>query len=146
MGQEKKIKDFKFLYLKNDYFKIGIREERLRNDILLIKFDDDTTICRMYMNNTHAYVQFPYNKTMLNEIRCNTWTLDNIGRGSGIFLKSKRDGKSFREVLKLYDVNNKGYDYTIHDSRKDTISKEEYEKKRKLYIRKHPLSNTSYAV
>ena len=80
MGQEKKIKDFKFLYLKNDYFKIGIREERLRNDILLIKFDDDTTICRMYMNNTHAYVQFPYNKTMLNEIRCNTWTLDNIGR------------------------------------------------------------------
>ena len=49
MGQEKKIKDFKFLYLKNDYFKIGIREERLRNDILLIKFDDDTTICRMYM-------------------------------------------------------------------------------------------------
>ena len=146
MGQEKKIKDFKFLYLKNDYFKIGIREERLRNDILLIKFDDDTTICRMYMNNTHAYVQFPYNKTMLNEIRCNTWTLDNIGRGSGIFLKSQRDGKSFREVLKLYDVNNKGYDYTIHDSRKDTISKEEYEKKRKLYIRKHPLSNTSYAV
>ena len=54
--------------------------------------------------------------------------------------------KSFREVLKWYDVNNKGYDYTIHDSRKDTISKEEYEKKRKLYIRKHPLSNTSYAV
>ena len=39
MGQEKKIKDFKFLYLKNDYFKIGIREERLRNDILLIKFE-----------------------------------------------------------------------------------------------------------
>ena len=99
MGQEKKIKDFKFLCLKNDYFKIGIREERLRNDILLVKFDDDTTICRMYMNNTHAYVQFPYNKTMLNEIRCNTWTLDNIGRGSGIFLKSQRDGKSFREVI-----------------------------------------------
>ena len=68
---------------------------------------------------------------MLNEIRCNTWTLDNIGRGSGIFLKSQRDGKSFREVLKWYDVNNKGYDYTIHDSRKDTISKEEYEKKSK---------------
>lgn len=146
MGQEKKIKDFKFLCLKNDYFKIGIREERLRNDILLVKFDDDTTICRMYMNNTHAYVQFPYNKTMLNEIRCNTWTLDNIGRGSGIFLKSQRDGKSFREVLKWYDVNNKGYDYTIHDSRKDMISKEEYDKKRKLYIRKHQLSNTSYAV
>ena len=40
MGQEKKIKDFKFLYLKNDYFKIGIREERLRNDILLIKYDE----------------------------------------------------------------------------------------------------------
>ena len=28
MGQEKKIKDFKFLCLKNDYFKIGIREQQ----------------------------------------------------------------------------------------------------------------------
>lgn len=146
MGEEKKIKDFKFLYLKNDYFKIGIREERLRNDIILIKYDDDTTICRMYMNNTHAYVQFPYNKTMLNEIRCNTWTLDNIGRGSGIFVKCQRDGKNLKEVLKWYDVNNKGYEYKIYDSRKDEIASVEYEKRRKLYIRKHPLSNTSYAV
>lgn len=146
MGNEKIIKDFKFLFLKNDYFKIGIREERLRNDIILVNYKEGINLCRMYMNNTHAYVEFPYNKAMLDEIRQKTWTLDNIGRGTGIFVKCQKDRKSLNEILKWYDFNHQGYEYKVYDTRYDNISKEEYDRKRKLYIRKHPLSNSSYAV
>ena len=44
------------------------------------------------------------------------------------------------ERLKSY------FDITVLYYNPNIEPKEEYEKKRKLYIRKHPLSNTSYAV
>ena len=53
---DKNIKDFSFLYLKNDYFEICKKEQRLRNDIILVIYNNGNIECRMYMNSGHKYV------------------------------------------------------------------------------------------
>lgn len=138
---DKNIKDFSFLYLKNDYFEICKKEQRLRNDIILVIYNNGNIECRMYMNSGHKYVRMPYNINMLEEVSRKTWTVDNIGRGTGLFVKSGKE--SLKKVFHKYGYTKS--DYSILDIKKDGIGVRNYFRKRKEYIKKNPLANSEYA-
>lgn len=68
--KEKEIKEFCYLYVKDDNFKHEKHEKGLRerNDIIYVKYNDGTGACRIYFNNIDRYAEVPYDSIMISEL------------------------------------------------------------------------------
>lgn len=135
--RNKAIKDFEYLFLKNDNFSHK-KNSRKRNDIIIIEFNDGSRISRLYLNNTDEYIDIPNNSVMLNEISHITWTKDSNCE-HGVFVKSHADDKNLKSILKRYNLDSK---YKLHAIKDEEISQEEKKLKRKEFTRRNPYANT----
>lgn len=137
-----KVKNFIFIKLCNDYFENFKRDERLRNDIVKVIFEDGSSECRLYLHNFPYYVVIPEDNVMINDLSKKTWT--GFKNESEIinFIRSNRDNENLSSVLRRFSQGN-SYIYTLKPNTNNPIDTKEYLKKRKEFILKHPLSNTS---
>lgn len=135
------MKELEFLYLKNDYF-IPFKEgERLRNDIVKVTFEDNSSEYRIYINNKAVYVVIPFDDLMFSEISQKTWTIDsNLGEINN-FVKSDKDNDNLGAVLNRYEFNKN--DYKLFSLKRDKVLDKLYQQKRKEFTMQYPLANTS---
>lgn len=133
----KNIIEYKYIYLKNDYFNHK-RDTRERNDIIYLKYSDGMEACRIYFNNVEEFVEISYDTVMISYISKITWTKDAKNE-KGIFIKSQADGICLSNLLKKY---NKAEKYKVGNLTDETIDQYEKSKRRKEFIIKNPKANT----
>ncbi|MDV8111852.1 hypothetical protein R3379_22235 [Bacillus sp. BAU-SS-2023] len=135
------MKELEFLYLKNDYFRPFKEGERLRNDIVKVTFEDNSSEYRIYINNKAVYVVIPFDDLMFSEISQKTWTIDsNLGEINN-FVKSDKDNDNLGAVLNRYEFNKN--DYKLFSLKRDKVLDKLYQQKRKEFTMQYPLANTS---
>lgn len=136
----KEIKEYKYIYLKNDYF-TRKKDTRERNDIIYVKYTDGTEVCRIYLNNTEEYIEIIYDKVMVSYISKITWTKDTTTENRK-FIKSGADKVSLNNILRRYYKTEK---YTIEKLSEEGIDKHEKSVKRKQFVKNNPNANTDQA-
>lgn len=134
----KSIKEYKYLYLKNDYFNHK-KHTRKRNDIIYLKYSDGVEVCRIYLNNVPEFVEIQYDSLMISEISKITWTKDTKAE-SGIFVKSQANHICLNNILRRYG---KDKIFKVKKLSDETINETEKSEKRKEFIKKNPNANKS---
>ncbi|WP_411168485.1 hypothetical protein ACH36K_15370 [Clostridium sp. MB05] len=137
----KKIIEYKYMYLKNDYF-AHRRDTRERNDIVYVRYTDGTEVCRIYLNNVEEYVEIIYDSVMVSYISKITWTKDTTTDKGG-FIKSDADKVCLNNVLRRYKKIEK---YKVKKLSEESIDKHEKWEKRKELIKNNPEANTDKAA
>lgn len=130
-----------FMYLKNDSFRHFIEGERLRNDIVKVTFKDESSECRIYLNNQPMYVTVPFDSLMLSDISNKTWTVDTKNGVINNCIKTDTDDDYLSSLLVRYGFNRS--DYKLFQNSEKGISYDLYDKKRREFIKNNPMSNTS---
>lgn len=139
----KRILKIEFLKLSNDYFESFKVDERLRNDILRVTFEDGSSECRMYFHRKDVYAVIPDDTVMVNEISTKTWTVFTNDGVPIKFIRTNRDDDNLSSVLERYGQGDTSYVYILRANDYNKIEDDDYTRERKKIIAKNPLANTS---